>query len=201
MDRVRHSTYLGWMVKQGPAGRRKDRPPRASRKRVLLLDVHDAARATMRTAIVSAVGPVVRAHPRALVVVVNLPDDQAFGEAARTAGATDGVVRRLESEEIAHALQAVRRLMAGARDGGNDEAGRRGRGPEPAGPLLSTRERQVLELVARGHTRQEMADHLGIGVKSVETYRARLAEKLMLRTRADLVRYALDHGLLGPRGR
>ena len=55
----------------------------------------------------------------------------------------------------------------------------------------------MLELVAQGYTNQQIADHLGLSVKTVETYRARLVEKLGLQSRAELVRYALDSGLFG----
>ncbi|MFN3928186.1 MAG: response regulator transcription factor, partial [Thermoflexus sp.] len=58
------------------------------------------------------------------------------------------------------------------------------------------REQQVLRLVAVGHTNQEIADRLGLSVKTVETYRARGMEKLGLRTRAQLVRYMIQKGLL-----
>jgi two-component system, NarL family, response regulator NreC len=62
---------------------------------------------------------------------------------------------------------------------------------------LSPRERQVLLLLAHGHTHSEIADQLGISIKTVETHRARLGEKLGLKSRADLVRLVLDAGLLG----
>ncbi|MBI4277966.1 MAG: response regulator transcription factor [Armatimonadetes bacterium] len=61
---------------------------------------------------------------------------------------------------------------------------------------LSDREREVLKLVASGYTAREIADQLHLSPKSVETYRARILEKLELNTRADLVRYALRRGLL-----
>ena len=64
--------------------------------------------------------------------------------------------------------------------------------------LLSPRERQVLGLVAHGHTYREIAEQIGLTVKSVETYRARVAQKLGLRSRAKLVRFALESGLLRP---
>ena len=66
----------------------------------------------------------------------------------------------------------------------------------PAPDVLSPREREVLELLALGHTQSEIAERIGVGTKSVETYRARVADKLGLKTRAELVRYALRHGLL-----
>ena len=61
---------------------------------------------------------------------------------------------------------------------------------------LSKREQEVLRLLALGHTHKEIAQTLGVSVKTVETYRARVAEKLALKSRADLVRYALSSGLL-----
>lgn len=64
--------------------------------------------------------------------------------------------------------------------------------------LLSNREQEVLRGVAYGFTNREIAEHLGISVKSVETYRYRLSDKLDFGSRADLVRFALDLGLLRP---
>lgn len=63
---------------------------------------------------------------------------------------------------------------------------------------LSPREREVLAGIARGETQKAIADTLGVSVKTVETYRARIGEKLDLRTRADLVKFALDVGILRP---
>jgi two-component system response regulator NreC len=64
--------------------------------------------------------------------------------------------------------------------------------------LLSDRELQVLKLVARGYTSAEIAKQIFVGVKTIETYRSRLAEKLGLRTRSDVVRFAVQMGLLTP---
>ena len=61
---------------------------------------------------------------------------------------------------------------------------------------LSQREREVLRLVALGHTNQEIADQLYLSVKTVETYRSRVMDKLNLKSRSALVRYALQRGLL-----
>jgi two-component system response regulator NreC len=67
-----------------------------------------------------------------------------------------------------------------------------------AAPPLSQREGEVLDLVAQGYTNQQVAERLGLSVKTIETYRSRLVDKLGLRSRADLVRYALESGLLAP---
>ena len=64
--------------------------------------------------------------------------------------------------------------------------------------LLSNREQEVLRGVAYGYTNREIAEHLGISVKSVETYRYRLSDKLVFGSRAELVRFSLDLGLLRP---
>ena len=65
--------------------------------------------------------------------------------------------------------------------------------------MLSAREREVFERLAHGETQRQIAETLGLSVKTVETYRARIGEKLGLRTRADLVRFALEAGILRAR--
>ncbi len=67
----------------------------------------------------------------------------------------------------------------------------------PVKPELSGREREVLQLIAQGLRNKEIADHLNIGVKSVETYRRRLLEKLQLSGTAELTRYAIREGIVG----
>ena len=62
--------------------------------------------------------------------------------------------------------------------------------------LLSDREKEVLQLIALGFTNRQVADQLYLGVKTIETYRARVMDKLGLRSRSALVRYALRKGLL-----
>jgi two-component system response regulator NreC len=71
-------------------------------------------------------------------------------------------------------------------------------GPKRPLNILSERELQVLKLVARGYSSQQIAKQILVGVKTVETYRSRLAEKLGLRTRSDVVRFAVQMGLLTP---
>jgi len=64
--------------------------------------------------------------------------------------------------------------------------------------ILSARELQVLTLVARGYTSLEIAKQIFVGVKTIETYRSRLTEKLGFRTRSDVIRFAVQTGLLTP---
>ena len=70
--------------------------------------------------------------------------------------------------------------------------------PQAPVKLLSSREQEVLELLAQGYTNQEVGTRLCLSVKTIETYRARIVDKLGLRSRADLTRYALEIGLLNP---
>ena len=77
-------------------------------------------------------------------------------------------------------------------------AGARGR--EPAVAPLSEREQEVLRLLGQGHTNQAVAEQLDLSPKTVATYRARIADKLGLKTTADFVRYASNTGLLAPPG-
>jgi two-component system response regulator NreC len=69
---------------------------------------------------------------------------------------------------------------------------------EPAGPPddLSAREVEVLRLIALGHTNSEIADQLFLSTRTVETHRAHIQHKIRRTTRAELVRYALEHRLV-----
>lgn len=154
-----------------------------------------------------AIPAVLKACPKTRVLVLTMHDDATYLRATMEAGATGYLVKSAADTEL---LTAIRTVAAGrtfvdlpgfakaAPDALTTE-----RSTEPAGPRdqpspLSEREREVLALVAQGHTNNEVADRLGISVKTVETYRARLMEKLKLHSRADLVRYALAQGLLLP---
>ena len=70
--------------------------------------------------------------------------------------------------------------------------------PQPAGPPddLTEREVEVLRLIALGHTNAEIGEQLYLSVRTVETHRAHIQQKLRRTSRAELVRYALDHGLV-----
>jgi two-component system response regulator NreC len=137
------------------------------------------------------------ASPRTRVLVVTMHDDPAYVRSAVTAGA-DGYM--LKTTPVAALLAAIRGVAAGDRvidaplrphlDGEPRRT--------PAGDQsqLSRREREVLELLSRGHTHQEIADKLFVSVKTIETYRARVRDKTGLKSRADFVRYGLDTGLL-----
>jgi DNA-binding NarL/FixJ family response regulator len=136
------------------------------------------------------------------VLILTMHDDVAYARAALAAGASGHIVKDVEGAELLTAIRAVHRgrtVVHLTREAGatTTAVAPEEPGPRPVGPdVLSERERQVLTLVAQGHTNREVADRLSLSVKTVETYRARLSEKLGLRTRAELFRVALRASLL-----
>lgn len=146
------------------------------------------------------------AAPATRVLVLTMHDDAAYVRGAVAAGAAGFVVKRAADRELISAIRAVwvgdTLVVAGlsGEPAGIVEAGgawRRGRGGLD---LLSQREREVLRLLALGYTNQEIADTLFISVKTVETHRFRIMNKLDCTRRAELVRFAMENGLVLPSG-
>jgi two-component system response regulator NreC len=137
-----------------------------------------------------------RELPATRLLVLTMHDDPGYARMAQAAGAAGHVIKDAQSAELLAAIRAVHRGQAFVHVGADGPASATApRRPGPA-PALSPRERQVLELLAHGHTNREVADRLVLSVKTVETHRARLSDKLGLHSRADLVRLALELGLL-----
>ncbi|HUB79080.1 MAG TPA: response regulator transcription factor [Bryobacteraceae bacterium] len=137
------------------------------------------------------------------VVVLTMYDDPAYLRSALAAGASGYVLKRSVDGDLLSAIRAVHRggmfidpslAVVLVNDVLTSRQTRTGQG-KPA-RLLSERELQVLRLVARGFSSKQIAGQIFVSAKTVETYRARLLEKLGLRTRSDLVRYAVHTGLL-----
>jgi two-component system response regulator NreC len=173
---------------------------RETNPNVLLLDVTMPERNGL-----SAIPALLKASPQTRILVLTMHDDPAYLQSALSAGASGYVVKSAAHEDLLTAIRAVTqgrtfldlsKVSAATPTASERHASGGAIGREESTLLLSEREREVLTLVARGHTNQEVAVQLHVSVKSVETYRARLMEKLNLRTRAELVRYALEHGLL-----
>jgi DNA-binding NarL/FixJ family response regulator len=150
------------------------------------------------------IGELVERGPLPRVMVLSMHNDPAYARAALGAGATGYVVKTVSEEDLLAAIRAVRRGKAVVDL--DDEArtasvfGVGGSQSIHATAGLSEREREVLTLLGHGHTNQSVAEQLDISPKTVATYRARIAEKLGLKTTADFVRYATDTGLLGGGG-
>jgi DNA-binding NarL/FixJ family response regulator len=140
--------------------------------------------------------------PEVRLLMLTLHEDRAYLNQALEAGVRGYVLKRSAVENL---VQAIRIVAAGqryvdpaiaARAGDGAPVSETAAGSNKTAPPLTEREREVLKLAARGFTNKEIAGRLGVGVKSVETYKARGLEKLGLRTRAELVRYGSAQGWL-----
>jgi two-component system response regulator NreC len=144
--------------------------------------------------------------PESRTLVLTMHDDESYLRQALALGAAGYVLKKAVDSELLNAIRAVMRGETYVHSAMVDKLLNLGTaGPSPiqtpdeeADPWksLSSREMDVLRLVALGYTNSEIADRLSISVKTVETYRARGMEKLGLTTRAQLVRDALARGIL-----
>jgi two-component system response regulator NreC len=152
-----------------------------------------------------ALQEMVRNCPGTRVLVLTMHDDPAYVRSALAAGASGYLLKRAVDAELLAAIRAVHRggIFVDPRLAEilvQDVLAKRSTGDGPARPvkILSDRELQVLSLVAQGYTSAEIAKQIFVGVKTVETYRSRSTEKLGLRTRSEVVRFAVQMGLLTP---
>ena len=139
-------------------------------------------------------------RPEARVLALTMHDDEGYLRAVLEAGGAGYVLKRAADSELLSAIRAVwqggtylhpehARLLLGGTPAAEPAV-------DDSYEQLSPREQQVLRLIAQGHTSQQVADMLGLSVKTVETYKSRLMAKLDLAGRAALVRYALRRGLM-----
>jgi two-component system response regulator NreC len=158
---------------------------------VLVLDLNMPGRPTLE-----AIPEMRRDYPSTQIVVLTMQDEPAYARRALGDGVLGYVLKDAADEEL---VEAVRQAAAGHRYL-NPRMGARMAAQPPAPPRvgLSEREVEVLRLVALGYTNNEIADRLVLSVRTVETHRAHIQQKLGLRARSELVRYALDHGLIEP---
>jgi two-component system, NarL family, response regulator NreC len=162
--------------------------------RVLVLDLNMPGELTS----LEAIPRIAEVSPDTRVVVLTMQEDPEFARQALRAGASGYVLKEAADDEL---VEAVRRAAAGGTYL-NPSLGAKlaAAPPEPAGPPddLTEREVEVLRLIALGHTNAEIAGQLFLSVRTVESHRAHIQQKLGRATRAELVRYALDHGFVGP---
>jgi len=134
--------------------------------------------------------------------VLTMHDDPAYLRVALLAGASGYIVKKAADIELLTAIRAVnqgRSFVDLTRPGEPGPQVRRVSRDSPAAGQprpLSPREAEVLRLLAQGYTNQEAADHLAVSVKTIETHRKRLSDKLGLKSRAELFRFAVEVGLL-----
>jgi two-component system, NarL family, response regulator NreC len=179
----------------GEAGNAKDAifRARALKPDVILLDLVMPGESG-----IDVLPKLLKESPETKVLVLSMQDDPSYVWEAFAAGASGYVLKEAADEEV---VAAVREIVAGgnyvhpALGARMVTAEAEERAAAEADPL-SEREREILRLLALGHTNQEIAEQLYISVRTAESHRAHIMQKLRLSTRADLVRYALSHGLL-----
>jgi DNA-binding NarL/FixJ family response regulator len=145
-----------------------------------------------------AIPTLLHERPETKILVLSMQDDPQYVRQAFSAGASGYVLKEAADTEVVAAVREVARggryvhPELGARLVSAETEERRRAEEDP----LSDREREVLRLLALGHTNQEIAKRLYISVRTAETHRAHIMQKLRLQSRAELVRYALAQGLL-----
>ncbi len=149
-----------------------------------------------------------RLSPGTRIVVLTMHSEAAYLHSALAAGAVGYVLKRSLDSDLVSAIRdahggrtsidsgVVAHLVEKALGSG------RGRKTDPKQSFgtLSRRERQVFTLVAKGFTSEQIAQQIFVGVKTVETYRARLLKKLRIKTRSQIVHFAIEAGLLAKPG-
>lgn len=185
------------VVAEAPDGTQAVQAARESKPDVALMDLTMPAVGGM-----AAIRQIMQDFRETRVLVLTMHSDPAYLRSALAAGASGYVLKRSVDAELLAAIRAVHR-------GGvfvdpsladvlvEDLLVKRGAKARPV-RILSERELQVLGLVARGYSSQQIAKQIRVGVKTVETYRSRFAGKLGLRTRDEVVRFAVRMGLLTP---
>jgi two-component system, NarL family, response regulator NreC len=162
---------------------------RGHKPTVLILDLNMPGRSSLE-----AVPDIQEASPGTEIVVLTMQNEPAFARKALQAGVRGYVLKEAADSEL---VQAVKSAAAGdtylqpalgARLVSEPDSNR--------GDDLSEREREVLRLIALGHTNAEIAEQLYLSIRTVESHRAHIQQKLRLTSRAELVHYALEQGMV-----
>jgi DNA-binding NarL/FixJ family response regulator len=179
----------------GEAGNARDAvfEVRSLKPDVILLDIVMPEKSGLE-----ALPELLQEHGEARVLVLSMQDDPRYVREAFSSGASGYVLKEAADAEV---VSAIREVAAGGRYV-HPELGARLVAAETDAlrraekDPLSDREREVLTLLARGYTNQEIAKQLFISIRTAETHRAHVMQKLRLTTRAELVSYALANGFL-----
>ncbi|WP_086882455.1 response regulator [Streptomyces rhizosphaericus] len=164
------------------------------RPSVLVLDLTMAGQSSL-----PSIPDLLAASPGTRILILTMQEDPAFARAALRIGAAGYLLKEAAAEELVGAARQVAKGATylqpamGARLAIAD-TGAPGTGGEAS---LTARELQILSLLALGHTNQEIARRLHVSVRTVETHRARIRDKLKTETRAELIAAARERGLLG----
>ena len=162
---------------------------RGHKPTVLILDLNMPGRSSLES-----VPEIRKASPKTEIVVLTMQNEPVYARRALQAGVRGYVLKEAADAELVQAVRSAAlgdtylqptlgaKLAAGADERDGDE--------------LSEREQDVLRLIALGHTNAEIAERLYISIRTVESHRAHIQQKLRVTSRSQLVRYALEHGLV-----
>ncbi len=162
---------------------------RGHKPTVLILDLNMPGRSSLE-----AVPDIQEASPKTEIVVLTMQNEPAFARKALQAGVRGYVLKEAADAELVQAVKSAAKgdtylqPALGARLVSEPETTR--------ADELSEREREVLRLIALGHTNAEIAEQLYLSIRTVESHRAHIQQKLRLSSRAELVRYALERGMV-----
>jgi two-component system, NarL family, response regulator NreC len=180
-----------WVVAEAGTVPDALRMARAHRPAVLVLDLNMPGGSSLQ-----AIPTILEQAPMTAIVVLTMQNDPSFARQALQSGALGFVLKESADDEL---LEAIR-LAAAGDTYLNPRLGARlaAQPTEPAGPPddLSQRELEVLRLIALGHTNAEVAGQLFLSVRTVESHRSHIQQKTRRSSRAELVHYALEHGLV-----
>ena len=142
-----------------------------------------------------AVSRIREAYRNTRIIVLTMHDDPAYVRSVLASGGWGYILKQSADVDV---VRAIRMVQQGRRfvDSAVADAVLAELDQEKSEGQLTSREQAVLRYLAEGHSYQEIADRLNLSVKTVESYRARISQKLGFRTKAELVRYALMTGLL-----
>ncbi len=162
---------------------------RGHRPDVLVLDLNMPGSPSLE-----AIPWIRRESPETQIVVLTMQNEPAYARQALSAGALGYVLKESADAEL---VEAVHAAVAGE-SYLNPRLGAKVAAEPPPGPPdgLSEREVEVLRMIAFGHTNAQIAEKLYLSVRTVETHRAHIQQKLRLSDRSELVRYALEHRLV-----
>ena len=156
---------------------------------VLVLDLNMPGESSLE-----AIPSIREEAPGTQIVVLTMQNEPAYARQALSAGVLGYVLKEAADAELVEAVRAAAKGDSYL----NPRLGARVAAEPPPGPPdgLSEREVEVLRMIALGHTNTQIADDLYLSVRTVETHRAHIQQKLVLSDRSELVRYALDNGLV-----
>ena len=161
---------------------------RGHKPEVLILDLNMPGRASLE-----ALPDITEASPETQIVVLTMQSEPAFARQAMQAGVLGYILKEAADTEL---VKAVRLAAQGRTYLQPDLGARLAAEPPDAPDDLSERELEILRFIALGHTNGEIAEQLLISVRTVESHRSHIQQKLHLAKRSELVRYALERGML-----